>query len=144
MKNKKALSLILSYLAISLNFLLVSCAETKVSQCQKIILITQKIVQESQNNRQTKDIKQALKFADVFEEAGQQMKQLKIEDEQLAKYQLGFAEIYQGNADTTRQFVSALNNKDITTARLMKQQVQQLGKKEQELGNQMNTYCQEN
>ncbi|GBF82428.1 hypothetical protein [Aphanothece sacrum] len=142
MKNKKALSLILSYLAISLNFILVSCAETKVSQCQKIILITQKIVQESQNNRQTKDIKQALKFADVFEEAGQKMKQLKIEDEQLAKYQLGFAEIYQGNADTTRQFVSALNNKDISTARLMKQQVQQLGKKEQELGNQMNTYCQ--
>lgn len=143
MKNKKALSLILSYLAISLNFLLVSCAETKVSQCQKIILITQKIVQESQNNRQTKDIKQALAFADVFEEAGQQMKQLKIEDEQLAKYQIGFAEIYQGNADTTRQFVSALNNKDISTARLMKQQVQQLGKKEQELGNQMNIYCQE-
>ncbi|MEA5532708.1 hypothetical protein [Crocosphaera sp. XPORK-15E] len=107
-------------------------------------MITQKIAEESANNRQTKDIKKVLQVADSFEETAQQMKQLKIEDQQLVEYQMGFAEIYQGNADTTRQFVSALNNQDISTAKLMQQQVQQLGKKEQELSNQMNIYCQEN
>ncbi|MEA5510919.1 hypothetical protein VB715_14190 [Crocosphaera sp. UHCC 0190] len=131
-------------LIISSNLWLGSCAENKISQCQKIILITQKIAEESSNNRQTKDIKKVLQVADSFEETAQQMKQLKIEDEQLVEYQMGFAEIYQGNADTTRQFVSALNNQDISTARLMQQQVQQLGKKEQELSSQMNSYCQEN
>ena len=133
----------LSFLIIFSNFLLVSCAETKVSQCQKIILLTQKMAEESESYRQTTDIKKVLQVADIFEENSQQMKQLKIEDEKLIEYQMGFADIYQGNADTTRQFVAALNDKDINTAKLMQQQVQQLGQKEQDLGTEMNDYCQE-
>ncbi|WP_339377127.1 hypothetical protein [Cyanothece sp. BG0011] len=127
-----------------MNLFLISCAETKVSQCQKIILLTQKMSEESESYRQTTDIKKVLQVADLFEETSQQMKQLKIEDEQLQEYQKGFADIYQGNADTTRQFVAALNDKDIDTAKLIQQQVQQLGKKEQDLGTEMNAYCQEN
>ncbi|EAZ89345.1 hypothetical protein CY0110_20585 [Crocosphaera chwakensis CCY0110] len=126
-----------------MNLFLISCAETKISQCQKIILLTQKMAEESETYRQTTDIKKVLQVADLFEETSQQMKQLNIEDEQLQEYQKGFADIYQGNADTTRQFVAALNNKDIDSAKLMQQQVQQLGKKEQDLGTEMNAYCQE-
>ncbi|ACK68075.1 conserved hypothetical protein [Rippkaea orientalis PCC 8801] len=127
-----------------LTFTLFGCAETKVSQCQKIILITKNIAQESENNRQTKDIQKALKVADAFEEAAQNMKDLKISDEQLVKYQLGFAEVYQGYAQTTRQFVAALQKKDIPTLQLMQQQLRQLGRKEPELGEAMNRYCQSN
>ncbi|WP_243397332.1 hypothetical protein [Crocosphaera subtropica] len=100
------------------------------------------MAEESESYRQTTDIKKVLQVADLFEETSQQMKQLKIEDEQLQEYQMGFADIYQGNADTTRQFVAALKDKDIDTAKLMQQQVQQLGKKEQDLGTEMNAYCQ--
>lgn len=139
---KKPLSSTLSLLTILINLFLISCAENKISQCQKIILLTQKMAEESESYRQTEDIKKVLQVADIFEETSQQMKQLKIEDEQLQKYQLGFADVYQGNADTTRQFVAALNDKDIDTAKLIQQQVQQLGKQEQELGTEMNTYCQ--
>ena len=142
--TKKYLLSPLSLLVILLNFLLISCAETKVSQCQKIILLTQKMAEESESYRQTTDIKKVLQVADIFEETSQQMQQLKIEDETLQEYQKGYADIYQGNADTTRQFVSALNDKDIDTAKLMQQQVQQLGKKEQELGAKMQDYCQDN
>ncbi|MEM8781108.1 MAG: hypothetical protein AAGF26_20070 [Cyanobacteria bacterium P01_G01_bin.49] len=131
-------------MTIILNFLLISCAETKVSQCQKIILITQEMAGQSKNNRQTADVKKVLQVADTFEETAQQMEQLKIEDEQLAEYQMGFVEIYQGHADTTHQFVAALNNQDIGTARRMQKRVQQLGKKEQKLVTEMNSYCQEN
>ncbi len=141
--RKKYLFSPLSLLVILLNLLLISCAETKVSQCQKIILLTQKMAEESESYRQTTDIKKVLQVADIFEETSQQMQQLKIEDETLQEYQKGYADIYQGNADTTRQFVSALNDKDIDTAKLMQQQVQQLGKKEQELGTKMQDYCQD-
>lgn len=134
----------LSLLVILVNLLLMSCAETKVSQCQKIILLTQKMAEESESYRQTEDIKKVLQVADLFEETSQQMKQLTIEDETLQEYQSGFADVYQGNADTTRQFVAALNDKDIDTAKMMQQQVQQLGKKEQELGAKMQGYCQDN
>ncbi len=142
--TKKSLASTLSLITVLMNLFLISCAETKVSQCQKIILLTQKMAEESESYRQTTDIKKVLQVADLFEETSQQMKQLQIEDQQLQEYQKGFADIYQGNADTTRQFVAALNNKDIDTAKLMQQQVQQLGKKEQDLGTEMNAYCQEN
>ena len=114
--TKRSLYSMLSVLTVFINLLLISCAETKISQCQKIILLTQKMAEESETYRQTKDIKKVLQVADIFEETSQQMKQLKIEDEKLQEYQLGFADVYQGNADTTRQFVAALNDKDIDTA----------------------------
>ncbi|MDJ0578469.1 hypothetical protein [Crocosphaera sp.] len=141
---KKYLFSSLSFLQILVNLFLIGCAETKISQCRKIIILTQKMAEESENYRQTEDRQKVLQVADIFEETSQQMKQLKIEDENLQEYQIGFADIYQGNADTTRQFVAALNDKDIDKARLMQQQVQQLGKKEQELGAKMKDYCQDN
>ena len=141
--TKKCLLFPLSLLSVLVNLLLISCAENKISQCQKIILLTQKMAQESESYRRTEDIKKVLQVADIFDETSQQMKKLKIEDEKLQEYQMGFADIYQGNADTTRQFVAALNDKDIDTAKLMQQQVQQLGKKEQEFGAKMKDYCQD-
>ena len=142
--TKKCLLFPLYLLSVLVNLLLISCAENKISQCQKIILLTQKMAQESESYRRREDIKKVLQVADIFEETSQQMKKLKIEDEKLQEYQMGFADIYQGNADTTRQFVAALNDKDIDTAKLMQQQVQQLGKKEQEFGAKMKDYCQDN
>ncbi len=144
MKNRNGLYLSLITTALLANFLLTSCAATKISQCQKIILTTRKIADKSAENRQTQDIQKVLQVADAFEEAAKEMTSLKIQDEQLTQFQTGFAEVYQGHAETTRQFVSALQKKDITTARLMQQQVKRLGTKELELGNQMNEYCQTN
>lgn len=142
MNSKKQAFLPTLLLFFVVNLILVGCAETKVSQCQKIILITQKIAEKSKTNRQTEDIQKALQVADSFEEAAEDMRKLAISDEKLVKYQLGFAEIYQGYAQTTRQFVSALQKKDISSVKLMQQQLKQLGQKEPELGNEMNNYCQ--
>lgn len=142
MNSKKQAFLPTLLLFFVVNLILVGCAETKVSQCQKIILVTQKIAEKSKINRQTEDIQKALQVADSFEEAAEDMRKLAISDEKLVKYQLGFAEIYQGYAQTTRQFVSALQKKDISSVKLMQQQLKQLGQKEPELGNEMNNYCQ--
>ena len=124
--------------------LLSSCAETKTAQCQKIFLITKKMAEESAKNRETKDIKTVLEVANSFEQASEQLKKMELKDPKLTEYQQGLAEVYQGNADTTRSFVKALETKDIPTAKLAKDQVQQIGKKEQDLVTKTNEYCQEN
>ncbi|WP_232014482.1 hypothetical protein [cyanobacterium endosymbiont of Rhopalodia gibberula] len=121
---------------------MVSCSENRVYQCKKIISITQEIAKESQANRKTEDIQEALQVADSFEKAAAEMRNLSISDENLVKYQLGFANIYQGYAQTTRKFILALQKRDINTVKLMQQQLQQLGQKEPKLGNRMNSYCQ--
>jgi hypothetical protein len=124
--------------------ILSSCAETKTAQCQKIFLITKKMAEESAKNRETKDIKTVLEIADSFEKSSQELKKIELKDPKLTEYQQGLAEIYQGNADTTRNFVKALETKDIPTAKLAQDQVKQIGKQEQNLVTQTNEYCQEN
>lgn len=123
-------------------FWLSSCADTKVSQCQKIIVLTQKMAKDSEEYRQSEDIQKVLEVADIFEESAENMRGLKIKDSNLLTYQEGFAEIYQSHADTTRKFIKALQEKDISQARSMKQEVQKIGRKEQQLGQEMNDYCQ--
>lgn len=129
-------------LVILPNIILVSCSENRVFQCKKIISITQAIAKESHANRKTEDIQKALQVADSFDKAAAEMRNLSIYDKNLVKYQLEFANIYQGYAQTTRQFIFALQKKDINTVKLMQQQLQQLGQKEPELGNRINSYCQ--
>ena len=124
------------------NLILVSCSENIISQCKKIISITQEIAKESQNNRKTEDVQKALQVADSFDQASVRMRNLSISDRNLVEYQLGFADIYKGYAQTTRQFIFALQKNDINTVKLMQQQLQQLGQKEPKLGNRMNNYCQ--
>lgn len=130
------------FLAIAV--LLNSCAETKTAQCQKIFLITKKMADESEKNRNTKDSKQVLQVADMFEQSAEQLKKLELKDPQIAQYQQQLADIYQGNASTTRSFVKAIENKDIPTAKLAQDEVKQIGKKEQELITATNQYCQQN
>jgi hypothetical protein len=132
------------FLGTSLSLVATSCAETKVSQCQKIIEITKKMAQESKNNRQTTDIKQVLQMADTFEEIAEDMEKIKIQDEQLIQYQEGFAEVYRSNAQATREFIDALQTKNIPAAKLTQKQVQEIGRKEQKLVTDMNSYCQAN
>jgi Na+/phosphate symporter len=131
-------------LSIALGILSVSCAETKVSQCQKIIEITQKISQESQETRQTKDFKKILQMADNFEETAQTMEGMAIADEKLTEYKQGFASVYRGYAQVTRDFIDALQNQDPTKARVTQKRVQEIGKQEQALGGNLNSYCQNN
>jgi hypothetical protein len=129
-------------LVILPNIILVSCSENRGFQCRKIISITQAIAKESHANRKTENIQKALQVADSFEKAAAEMINLSISDKNLVEYKLGFANIYQRYAQTTRQFIFALQKKDINTVKLMQQQLQQLGQKEPELGNRINSYCQ--
>lgn len=135
---------ILILLTLPLSLMLSSCAETKTAQCQKVILITKKIAEESANNRDSTDPEKILTVAKAFEEAGQQVQALNLKDNQLRTYQQELANIYDGNAEATRNIINAIKSKDILTAKLAQDQVRQIGKKEQLLITQMNQYCQDN
>ncbi len=128
-------------LFLILTGLFTACAATKTSQCQKIIVITQKMAKKSEKYRNSQDIAQVLEVADYFEDAAAEMRDLSLPDKNLEIYQQGFAEVYSSHAQTTRQFIEALQNKDIARLRLLQRQVQQIGQKEQKLGEDMNNYC---
>lgn len=136
--------LLLIILGLFLSSILSSCAETKTAQCQKIILITKKIAEQSANNRDSTDPDKILNVAKSFEEVAQQVQALTLKDEQLRTYQQELANIYDGNAEATRSIINAIKAKDILTAKLAQDQVRQIGKKEQLLITKMNQYCQEN
>jgi DNA polymerase I-like protein with 3'-5' exonuclease and polymerase domains len=131
-------------LSLSCHFLMISCAESKTAQCQKIMGVTREIADKSAESRQTKDVAQNLKMAENFAESAKIMKNLSISDAQLAKYQQGYGEVYQSYADITRKFIDALQNKDIVMARRMQKQVQEIGDGEQTLRAALNNYCQAN
>lgn len=130
-------------LSTAIPLILSSCAEGKVSQCQKIISITKNMEEISQKSRQTQDLDEVLKVADAFETSAESLKKLNLTDKKLAEYQAKLAEIYRGNAQSTRQFVFAFNKRDIAGVSLAKQEVQILGQQEQQLVVKINQYCQQ-
>ena len=80
----------------------------------------------------------------TFEEAAEEMKAFDIKDKQLLEYQDGFAKMYVGMSQATRDFVAALDRKDVSAAKSAKKQLQKLGSTERKLVSGMNSYCQEN
>lgn len=122
-------------------FVLSSCTEGRISQCQKIIFITKNMAEISQKSRQTQDLDAVLKVADAFETSAESLKKLNLADPKLVEYQAQLAKIYQGNAKSTRQFVLAFKNRDIPGVTLAKQEVQILGEQEQQLVGKINQYC---
>ena len=135
-------SFFLSLLA-AISLTLSSCVEGKISQCQKIIVITKNMEEISQKNRQTQNLDEVLKVADAFETSAESLKKLNLSDKKLAEYQAKLAEIYRGNAQSTRQFVSAYNKRDVSGVTLAIQEVKILGQQEQQLVAKINQYCQQ-
>ena len=139
--NNQATILTLTIILSSVTF---SCADQKISQCQQIIAVTQKIAQETEAKRNTKDIQQILPVADTFEEVAMEMEKLEITDPQLQEYQAGFAQFYRDNAQATREFITALQQKDVTIAKAAKHRLEKIGNTEKKLVQGVETYCRTN
>ncbi len=121
---------------------LFGCEPSKTAQCQKLITETQNLAKAAQENRQNVDPQKILAFAQTFEDTAKKIQEMSFNDPQLQTYQQALAAIYQNNAEATRNIVSAIQTKDITTAKLAQTQVKETSRKEQTVINQMNQYCQ--
>lgn len=132
-------------LAAALSLTLVSCGESKVSQCRKLIevangAVTQ--VQEVTQNANPEDVNAMLQIADTADQATQDMQALELKDEALQGYQQRFITMYTDTSQSTRQLVEAVNNKDSQAADTAYQSLQTATNQEAPLVTEVNEYCQ--
>lgn len=121
---------------------LIGCSASKTAQCKRLILITQNMAEESSRYRNSTDEADILKIADSFDQTAAKVEKLSLNDPQLMDYQQQLVAIYQGNGEATRSMIAALKSKDILTAKLAQDQVQKIGKQEQQVITDINRYCQ--
>ena len=136
-------SFVLVTLTAALSFLTVSCSESKVSQCNKIIKVANKAVTEAKsitNGGQASDPKAMLKAADAMEKASKEMEGIRVRDEKLQDYQGRFVIMYRDTSKSTRDFVTAYG-KDRSAAEAALVTLQKATAPEKQLVDDINNYC---
>ncbi len=136
-------SFVLVTLTAALSFLTVSCSESKVSQCNKIIKVANKAVTEAKsitNGGQASDPKAMLKAADAMEKASKEMEGIRVRDEKLQDYQGRFVIMYRDTSKSTRDFVNAYG-KDRSAAEAALVTLQKATAPEKQLVDDINNYC---
>jgi len=131
-------------LSVTLSLFLMSCANTKVYQCNEIISIANNAVTEAKDltqEGQTTDPQAMLQAADAMEQASEEMKVIAVEDEQLRNYQTGFINMYQNTAQATREFVKAYEKSNRDEAEVALTNLQEATGSEEGLVRSINDYC---
>lgn len=131
-------------LAATLSLLTVSCSESKVSQCNKIIKVANQAVTEAKsitNGGQASDSKAMLKAADAMEKASKDMEVIKVNDQKLKDYQTRFVTMYRDTSKATRDFVAAFQKKDRSAAEAALTNLQKATTPEKQLVEGINVYC---
>lgn len=132
-------------LTAALSVLIVSCSESKVSQCNKIIKVANQAADEAKaitNGGKESDPKAMLKAADALEKASQDMKSIKVNDEKLRDYQGRFFIMYRDTSKSTRDFITAFQKKDRSAAEAAVVKLQKATALETPLVQEINKYCQ--
>lgn len=131
-------------LTAAIGMLSVSCTESKVSQCNKIIQVANQAVSEAKavtKGGQISDPQAMLKAADSMEKASQEMEAIEVKDAKLQDYQAGFITMYRDTSKSTRDFVTAFQKKERSTAEAALTKLQQATAPEKQLVQEINTYC---
>lgn len=131
-------------LAAAISLLTVSCSESKISQCNKIIKIANKAVSEAKsvtNGAQPSDPKTVLKAANAMEKVSKEMEAINVKDEKLKDYQISFVKMYRDTSKATRDFVAASEKNDRLAAEAALTSFQQATTPEKQLVGDINSYC---
>lgn len=131
-------------LTAALSVLTVSCSESKVSQCNKIIKVANQAVTEAKsitNGGQESKPEAMLKAADAMEKASKDMAAIKVNDQKLRDYQTRFVNMYRDTSKGTRDFVAAFQKKDRSAAEAALTNLQKATTPEKQLVDSINVYC---
>jgi len=131
-------------LTAAVSLLTVSCGESKISQCNKIIKVANEAVSQAKtvtNGGQASDPKAMLQAADAMEKASKEMETINVKDAKLKDYQTGFIKMYRDTSKATRDFVGALEKKSHPAAEKALTNLQQATGPEKQLVADINTYC---
>jgi hypothetical protein len=136
---------VLLSLTAALSILMVSCSESKVSQCNKIIKVANKAADEAKaitKGGKESDSKAMLKAADALDKASQEMESIKVSDAKLRDYQGRFFVMYRDTSKATRDFITAFEKKDRSAAEAAVIKLQKTTALETPLVQEINKYCQ--
>lgn len=120
---------------------IVSCNETKVSRCNRVITVANKATQEIQSlpgqTLQPKD--RFAKAAEILDRTVRELEALKIQDATVQKLQTQLVEIYTNDRNNNQILAKSTNAKEIRQAL---QKIQQNDVIQKNLVKAVNTYCQ--
>ncbi|HEY9873362.1 MAG TPA: hypothetical protein V6D12_07985 [Candidatus Obscuribacterales bacterium] len=131
-------------MTVAISFLTVSCGESKVSQCQKIINVANQASTEAKvltKGGQPIDPDAMVKAADTMDKAAQAMEAIKLSDNKLKEYQTGFSKMYRDTSTAMRGLVEPLKNKDRQKVFATLKNLRQAIVPEPQLVSGLNTYC---
>jgi hypothetical protein len=127
-----------------LGLVTVSCSETKVSQCSKLIGIANQAVsgvKAVSENPKPDNIDSMNKIADVANTAKASMQELQLADPQLKDYQTRFVAMYTDTNKATRDLVAAAQSKDAQAAQQAFESLKTATAQEGPLVSAVNGYC---
>jgi hypothetical protein len=122
-------------------WMIVSCSETKVSRCNRVITVANQATQDIQAlPGQTLQPKERFaKAAEILDRASRDLGALKIEDTTVQKLKTQLVEIYDRDRANNQVLASSTNAKEI---RQSLQKIQQNDLIQKNLVKAANTYCQ--
>lgn len=129
---------------VALGFLAVSCTDSKVSQCNKLIEVANQAVTEVQSvtqNASPDNVEAMSKIADAADKAKADMQSIKLGDEKLQQFQGRFITMYTDTSKATRDLVTAASAKDADSAQKAFDSLKTATDLEAPLVNEVNTYC---
>lgn len=128
----------------AVSFSLVSCSESKITQCQKIFKITNETVNETKtvtNGGQNSSPEALAKTADIWDKSAQEMTKIKVNDPKLKKFQADFIRMYRESSKATREYVAALKKRDFPAVDAGFKKLQKSYNPEKNLVTGINSYC---
>lgn len=119
----------------------------KLGQCQQIITIADRVVQEARPLREAQgnsNMDRWLQAAGTMEQGSRDLRNLTLQDETLRGYRDRLAQTYQDYAQATYDILKAQQTQDRPKALAAQNLVKKASDREKTVGQEMNTYCQPN
>lgn len=122
---------------VSVIFLVNSCGESKIAQCNKLITIANK----GKTFTVPKDPTGLVQIADSLDSLKTEILAVKIEDEKLKGFQTRFAEFYAEVSQSARNISKAATDKDRAALVKASKASQEITNKGEPLVDEINQYC---
>jgi hypothetical protein len=130
-------------LLLVVGFLLTGC-ESKVSQCQKIKTVHNKLVEDTKNlsiNVTKNNLEPVIKFADTLAQGAQDLKAIEVSDPQLKEIKDQFMVMYQNSSQVTKQILDSQRQKKNSEVAKGRERLRQVASPEKNLVDGINSYC---
>ena len=129
---------------ICLGFLVTSCTDNKVSQCNKLIKVANGAVSSVQSvtqNAKANNVEAMSKIAEAADKAKADMQGLQLGDEKLKAFQTRFITMYTDTSQATRNLVKAAGDKNAASAQQAFDSLKTATDREAPLVSEVNKYC---